>query len=312
MTTARPNSMPPAAQTLNIRSQDGSEFQAQYWDLPDADTVVHLTHGMAEHVQRYQPLVVALQQAGFAVAMHNHRGHGERTPTGHFADQGQSGWEAVIDDIWQVQQLTRQPRRILFGHSMGSFIAQGFARRHGDHLSGLILSGSNYQGPLLYQAARAVAWTERSLRGDKHPSSLLNALSFASFNRAFRPTSTPFDWLSRDPDEVQAYIQDEHCGHLCSTQLWVELMTGLIEISQADALRAIPSELPVLLIAGDKDPVGQQGRGVKRLAQQFRQTGHHNVTCTLYPDARHEVLNEINAEQVRGDMLRWLQQLDKE
>ncbi|GGY40745.1 hypothetical protein GCM10011297_12120 [Bacterioplanes sanyensis] len=301
-----PSATATAPQHLPLTCNDGQTVSASYWNTADADTVIHITHGMAEHHQRYQPLVETLIAAGYAVISHNHRGHGERAPLGHFADQ--HGWQRVIDDIVLVQQQCQQNNVILFGHSMGSFIAQGFARRHSEQLQGLILSGSNYQSPWLYQLARTVARVQAKLKGPRHLSDLMNTLSFASFNRAFKPAQTPFDWLSRDAQQVQAYVDDPRCGHLCSAQLWADLMTGLIEISQANALSSIRADLPVLLIAGDRDPVGQFGKGVERLAQQFRQTGHHNVTCTLYPDARHEVLNEINADQVRNDILQWLNQ----
>ncbi len=296
----------PQAQVLSLTCSDNQPMTALYWNTSGADTVVHITHGMAEHHQRYRPLVHALTTAGYAVISHNHRGHGERAPQGHFANT--DGWQRVIDDIALVQAQCQQQHIVLFGHSMGSFIAQGFARRHSEQLHGLILSGSNYQSPMLYHLARAVARLQARIQGPTHLSSLMNTLSFASFNRAFKPVQTAFDWLSRDPQQVQNYIKDPDCGHFCSAQLWADLMGGLIEISQADALSQVRPALPILLIAGDRDPVGQFGTGVERLAQQFRQTGHHNVTCTLYPDARHEVLNEINADQVRSDILQWLNQ----
>lgn len=303
---------PNTPQTLTINTDDGQDFQAYYWDQTDAKQLIHITHGMAEHCLRYQPLIATLVKAGYAVVSHNHRGHGERAPIGHYADpdsDNSNGWEKVIADIKAVQQQCRQQHIILFGHSMGSFIAQGFARRHGASLKGLILSGSNFQSPWLYHGARLVAQCQRLVHGSTHLSGLMNYLSFASFNRAFHPATTDFDWLSRDRQQVQAYIDDPACGHLCTTQLWIDLMSGLIEISRNNALAAIPSKLPILLIAGDKDPVGQFGKGVERLAQQLRQTGHHNVTCQLYADARHELLNETNAEQVRGDILHWLSAL---
>jgi len=191
---------------------------------------------------------------------------------------------------------------------MGSFIAQGFAIRHGERLAGLILSGTNYQHPIMYHAGRMVAKIENIRIGLDTPSLTMDKLSFASFNNHFKPNRTDFDWLSRDPDQVDRYINDPLCGFPCSTETWQQLLSGLIEISQKDKLDKIPHNLPIYLFGGDKDPVGRMGKGIPALAKKLRHSGHDNVTSKLYKDGRHEMLNETCKEQVYQDISNWINQ----
>lgn len=294
------------AETVSIKTTDNLSFEAHIWRHSDPRATIHIVHGMAEHCLRYAPLAEFLHHQGYQVVTHNHRGHGERTPQGHYADS--DGWELVIADMAQVQkQLTGTEPVILFGHSMGSFIAQGFAIRHGQQLSGLILSGSNYQNPAIYHAGQTVAKALKIFQGGRTQSNVMDKVSFASFNNQFKPARTDFDWLSRDNNQVDKYINDDACGHTCSLQLWIDLFDGLIEISNKKNLAKIPADLPIYLFAGDQDPVGQKGKGVKALEKVLTQTGHKTVSCKLYADGRHEMLNEINAESVFQDILNWIQ-----
>ena len=293
-------------ETLHIQTIDNQSFSAYLWQQQQPKGTVHIVHGMAEHCQRYIPLARHLHAAGYRVVTHNHRGHGDRTPQGHYADQ--NGWELVINDMLQVQKaVCGDEPAILFAHSMGSFIAQGFAIRYGQRLSGLVLSGSNYQAPGLYYAGQTVARLLKVFQGGRTQSGVMDTLSFASFNNQFKPARTDFDWLSRDQQQVDNYIQDQACGHTCSLQLWIDLFDGLIEISNKKNLAKIPPDLPIYLFAGDQDPVGQKGKGVIALEQALKQSGHQDVSCKLYPDARHEMLNELNADEVCQDILNWIQ-----
>ncbi|MBE0483091.1 MAG: alpha/beta hydrolase [Bacterioplanes sp.] len=296
---------------ISVTSHDGQPFTAWSWSAQHPKATVHIVHGMAEHCLRYQAFAAYLQNAGFNVITHNHRGHGERTPLGHYADREQGrdcGWSNVITDMLTVQQLA-DPGIPLFvlGHSMGSFIAQGYAIRYGDKLSGLILSGSNHQRPLEFYAARWLAKLLRLLQGERHPSALLDRLSFGSFNKAFQPTRTAFDWLSSDPQQVDAYLNDPLCGQLCSNQLWIDLLGGLIEISSEKELARIPANLPIYLFGGDQDPVGRMGKGLPALAQALKRSGHEKVLMKLYAGGRHEMLNELHCEAVFADTLQWIQ-----
>jgi len=291
-----------------ITTKDGRTINVRLWLAEKPQGTVHLMHGMAEHIDRYQAFAEQLQANDFDVIAHNHRGHGEEQIIGHYADH--DGWQHLIDDIALVQdECIRHPELPLYllGHSMGSFIAQGFAIRHSDKLAGLILSGSNYQNPALYYAGRLVAKLEGKRKGNRG-SELMDKLSFASFNSHFKPARTDFDWLSRDPEQVDQYIADPLCGFPCSGETWHQLFNGLIEISKLSNLQKIKTELPILLFGGDKDPVGNMGKGLPKLEEKLRQSGHKSVTTHLYKDGRHEMLNEINRSDVFQDVISWLKQ----
>ncbi len=295
--------------STTITTSDGRNIKVTTWTSPQAKAYLHICHGMAEHIDRYHEFAESMVSQGFNVLYHNHRGHGEGETLGHYADQ--DGWLKTIQDIKDVQLNTIKDNALpifLFAHSMGSFIAQGFAIRHGKELAGLILSGTNYQHPFMYHAGRMVAKVESFRIGLGAPSQTMDKLSFASFNSHFKPSRTDFDWLSRDPEQVDHYINDPLCGFACSAETWRQLLSGLIEISSNENLKKIPFDLPVYLFGGDKDPVGRMGKGIPALAKKLRQTGHDNVTSKLYKDGRHEMLNETCKTEVYQDVADWINQ----
>jgi len=298
---------------ITITAADNSAFEAWVFPAESPKATVHILHGMAEHCLRYSDFAEFLQQHDYQVLLHNHRGHGGRLPIGHFADQQEasmSGWELVIDDILRVQETACGPEPlILFGHSMGSFIAQACALRYGNRFKGLILSGSNRQPATLVHTGLLTARSMRIFKGGRHLSETMNQLSFGQFNSHFHPNRTEFDWLSRDKTQVDAYIHDPYCGHLCSLQLWCDLLGGLKEINNPHNLKKIPSSLPVLIFGGEQDPVGNMGKGLQALEQHYRNTGHQQVTLKLYAEGRHEMLNEINSGEVATDLLYWINNL---
>jgi len=292
-----------------VTTNDGRNIKVSTWTSPQAKAYLHICHGMAEHIDRYQEFAEAMANNGFNVISHNHRGHGDGESAGHYADQ--DGWLKTIQDVKDVQTsavLDKSLPLFLFAHSMGSFIAQGFAIRHGKDLAGLILSGTNYQHPFIYYAGRMVAKIENFRIGLGTPSQTMDKLSFASFNSHFQPSRTDFDWLSRDPEQVDHYINDPLCGFACSAETWRQLLSGLIEISSKENLKKIPHNLPIYLFGGDKDPVGRMGKGIPALEKKLRQTGHDNVTAKLYKEGRHEMLNETCKTEVYQDVSDWINQ----
>jgi alpha-beta hydrolase superfamily lysophospholipase len=293
--------------TTTVTAKDGRQIQVKYWSSSTARATVQLCHGMAEHIDRYEEFAQFLHKQDYNVIGHNHRGHGENEVLGHYSNE--DGWEKTIQDIVDVQDTVIKEDSLplfLFAHSMGSFIAQGYALRHGKRLAGLILSGTNYQHPLMYYAGRIVAKLEGWRLPKGTPSLMMDKLSFASFNNHFKPKRTDFDWLSRDQFEVDKYINDPLCGFPCSAETWQQLLTGLIEISQKKQLNKIPHSLPIYLFGGDKDPVGRMGKGIPALEQQLRQTGHDNVMHKLYKESRHEMLNETCKYEVYQDVTDWI------
>ena len=288
------------------------------WDVSAPRGLVHIVHGMAEYGARYARLATALNAAGFSVWAHDHRGHGDHMDAdgetalpGHFGDHG--GWQRLLDDTAHVSQALQASSPdtplLLFAHSMGSFVAQAVLTSSGDRYRGVVLCGSNGPPGPLERAGVGVARLERRLRGPRTPSRWVQRAVFERYNRLFAPNRTEADWLSRDTAEVDAYVADPRCGFPLTTQAWLDFLEGRSSLGDAQHLARIPKALPLRLIAGDKDPVGEQGAGVRRLFDIYRNAGLTNVSLQLYPDARHELVNETNRDDVTADLVAWFEQV---
>ena len=267
--------------------------------------MVQILHGMAEHIDRYERMALALNRAGYLVAGHNHRGHGKSAELlGYFADR--DGWNAILQDAHQVSEdlKKRYPGvpLILMGHSMGSFLAREYALRYGKELDGLILSGTGFYAKPLCLAGRF--WAR--LSSPRKPAQFVNKIAFAGNNKPFAPGRTGFEWLSRDEKEVDKYVDDPFCGFTFTGSAFADFFGGLIALTDEKRLASMPKELPVYFMSGDQDPVGQMGEGVKQVAEQFRRAGMQHLTVKLYQGARHELLNEINRDEVTQDLIAWL------
>ena len=300
-------------ETFWLKANDRTGLFVNQW-LPAGKpkAIILVAHGMAEHSGRYARLGKALCEAGFGVYAHDQRGHGrtaERGTLGYYADN--DGWCAVVSDVASLHQHIHQAHKgvpvFLLGHSMGSYIAQAYLLHHSASLQGAILSASNFQPVALYRSAGLIARFERWRQGPKGRSALIEWLSFGSFNKAFKPNRTRYDWLSRDPVEVDAYANDPLCGVRCTNQLWIDLLGGLQQISKASNLVQIDSALPVLIIGGACDPVSE-GKRLVDLDHAFRKAGTQHLQLNLYPQARHELFNEINRDHVTADVIAWLNQ----
>lgn len=272
---------------------------------------VQVIHGMAEHSARYARLAARLTAAGYAVYAHDLPGHGpqgDAAVRGHFADR--RGWRVALSSIRDVQRLAQREQggRPLFmlGHSMGSFLLQHYVADSGGALAGAILSGTTGDLGALRPLGLGLLRVEAALYGRRHPSAVGETLSFRAFNRAFRPARTPFDWLSRDPAEVDRYIADPHCGFRCSTGLWIDMLEAAARFTDPVRLRRIPRGLPVLMIAGAEDPVSGGPRGPRALERKYLQVGLRDVTVKVYPEARHELFNDTCRDEVIADLLAWL------
>lgn len=280
--------------------------------LPEGRTagVLQIIHGMAEHGARYARLAAKLTDAGYAVYVHDQRGHGRSIPRGHTAGHiaPSDAFGTLVRDAHEVNRAiaNRHPASpiALLGHSMGSFVAQALLFTHPKDVVGCILSASDGAPTPLARAGRLVARAERFRLGPTGKSPAIHKLTFADFNAKFAPNRTSADWLSRDPAEVDKYVADPLCGFRVDTQLWVDLLDALDTSVHDPANQGrIPKELPILLLAGDRDPVGDMGRGVRRLYDEYRRAGISDLAITLYPGGRHEMLNETNREQVMQDVL---------
>ena len=298
--------------TTTVTASDGTALHTNRW-LPDGPpkAAVQLAHGMAEHSARYARLASALTDAGYAVYAHDHRGHGTtggEDNHGFFADQ--NGWASVVDDMRRVTRLAQDENPglplFLLGHSMGSFLARSYVIEDSGDLAGLVLSGTGGDPGLLGKAGLLLAKAEARVRGRRHVSPLLDKLSFGRYNAAFKPNRTPFDWLSRDEAEVDAYMADTMCGKTFTSGFFVDLVGAQPVINDRRRVARIRRDLPVLLLSGEKCQVGANGRGPREVAEQLRSVGVTDVTCTLYPGARHEIFNETNRDEVTADLIRWL------
>jgi alpha-beta hydrolase superfamily lysophospholipase len=297
-------------QTRVLAGNDGREIRLRQW-RPAGEPLcaIQVIHGLGEHAGRYARFAAAAAERGFAVCAHDHRGHGEHAGVrNHFADA--DGWQLLGRDIEVVNDdIRRQFGEIpvvMLGHSMGSFLAQAFAMHFGARLSGLILSGSTWPSRLQLFPALLIAHIESWRLGVRGESALLDALGFGAFNKQFAPTRTEFDWLSRDEAEVDAYIASEICGGPFSCAAWKDLLGGLLGISSDAAITRIPADLPILITGGAADPVGGEKR-LSRLAMHYAQTSHARLTVKIYEGGRHEMLNEINRDEVMRDWFDWIE-----
>jgi alpha-beta hydrolase superfamily lysophospholipase len=294
-----------------LDSSDAVPLYVNHWsgDNPPR-AVIMLSHGMAEHSGRYGRLGEALVAAGFELYALDQRGHGRSAEHGTLGQYAaEDGWSKVVGDLASLNHHIRQQHPqapiLLLGHSMGSYIGMAYLMQHSCSLQGAILSGSNYQPLPVYQAAGLIARFERWRLGPQGRSRLIDFLSFGSFNKAFKPNRTGFDWLSRDPVEVDKYVTDPLCGFVCTTQLWCDLMDGFQQITPVSHLAQIDSNLPLLVIGGDHDPVSQ-GKRLGDLAGALRTAGIKDVELKIYQDARHELLNESNRDEVTDYLCDWL------
>jgi alpha-beta hydrolase superfamily lysophospholipase len=299
------------ATTFSLTTPDGTELHVHRW-LPDgpAKAVVQIAHGMAEHSERYEPFAQRLTDEGYAVYANDHRGHGRTAleqDHGYFGDR--EGWDAVVIDMHRVSERAREEQPglpfFLFGHSMGSFLSRAYAARFGGELEGLILSGTSGDPGTLGKVGRAIAAAEARLRGRRHTSTLMNALTFGQYNAAFRPSRTKFDWLSRDEAEVDAYVADRWCGNVFTSGFFVDLLTGLAAVNSDALVSRVPKDLPIYLMSGSLDPVGAKTRGVQQVADQYRRLGVREVTTKFWPEGRHVMLSETNRDEVMTDLIEW-------
>jgi len=297
--------------TFTLGMPDGVVLFVYRW-LPDkpVQAVVQIAHGWAEHAGRYARVAHALCREGYAVYANDHRGHGNTaiipSDVGFFSDR--DGWNACVADVWRLHQhiAAHHPGVpiVMFGHSMGSFMTQQFISEHGDALAGAVLSGSNGAPPASAGVGLGLARLERLRVGPRGKSPLLNRLVFGAFNKPFEPARTPFDWLSRDPDEVDRYIADPLCGRFESTvQLYIDILGALPDVAKPSRQAHIPKKLPIYIFGGGHDPVGSN---IGQLLDAYRAADLEDVKHRFYPGGRHESLNESNRDEVTRDLIGWL------
>ena len=296
-------------------SSDGVHTAAAVWWRPDAPprAVVQLVHGISEHMGRYDPFARFLAERGFAVAGHDHLGHGrtaaDPSEYGWFGDR--DGWKDVVRDVRALRELAGAAYPgvpyFLLGHSMGSFVVRGYLLFWPGTVDGAILSGTGQEPPATVAAGRALSALLIRLRGSRAHSALLDGLSVGRYNGQFRPTRTGADWISRDTAVVDAYCADPLCRFLPTVGMYHDMMVGLQLLARPANLRRMDPDTPVYFFSGDRDPVGANGAGVRKVAGWFKDAGVRDLTVKLYQEGRHEMLNETNRQEVWDDVLSWLE-----
>jgi alpha-beta hydrolase superfamily lysophospholipase len=287
---------------------DGTTIHYRRW-LPAAPpkAVIQVVHGAAEHVSRYDRFAKLAVAAGYAVVGTDHRGHGRtRVRSGKLGDAGPDGWNRMVEDEIVLSQRLRSAypgaKLVLFGHSLGSFMAQDIIERRGDLYAALVFSGTSYGPP---PPAALIDMLNQAVQTDALGDSAVWSGLFKDFNKPFNGP-TGFEWLSRDTAEVQKYVKDPLCGFAFSNELARDIFVGFARMRDPALEARIPKTLPLLIIQGELDPVGENLVGTRRLVERYRALGITLIETRFYTGARHELLNETNRDEVQREVLSWL------
>lgn len=273
--------------------------------------VFQIVHGIADYAERYDDFAEWLARNGFLVIAEDHMGHGrsggEDCVRGYFY----GGWFCAVQDTYALLQYTMADfgniPYILFGHSMGSFMVETILQKYPDSgISAAILCGSGWQSEVALAAGLRICNAACRIYGEKKPSPRLQSLVFGAYNMRVERPRTPYDWVNRNHRAVDALIEDPLRCDAITAGLMRDMLTGIAFIQQKENLHLMNKKVPVLLISGGDDPVGSYGDGVRKIADNFEDVGMEAVTCKIYPLCRHEILNEINREEVYEDIFHWL------
>lgn len=305
-----------------IRASDGIEIYLCKWLSASEQVkgVVQLTHGMVEHIGRYDEFAQFLTTQGFHVIGHDHRGHGRtamRNGIQGYLDK-RDGFHRLVHDVKDINEAIRKKYDLpvyLFGHSMGSFIARRFIQMFPNAVDGTILSGTGGPNWILGEVGKLIANSANLLCSPLAPGIFLSKVTFGQYNKRFDPCKTELDWLSRDGTEVEKYLEDPLCGFTCTNKFYQDLCIGLSFIHKKSEVKKVSPNMPIFLISGALDPVGNQGKGVFAVAKQLAKAGVKDVEVRLYDEGRHEMLKELNRQLVFNDVLsklnNWAGRLDK-
>jgi alpha-beta hydrolase superfamily lysophospholipase len=298
-----------------INGKDGKEIYVYCWDkVLTPKAVIQIFHGMAEHAGRYKEFAQFLNSQGFIVYADDHRGHGKTAGSieklGYI---GEDGFNKIVEDEHIISELIKEKHKglpiVVFGHSFGSFIAQEYIIRYAHIISGVILSGSALRKGIDVHAGIAVSYVEKSIFSENKKSKLLDFLSFYNYNKKIKNSKSKFDWLSTDYEEIKKYEEDPLCGTVFTTGFYYYFLKGLTKLYKKDRLSKIPKKLPIFIISGEEDPVGNYGAWVKKLYNNYKDIEMKNVTLKLYHGKRHEQLNETSKYETFTDIVSWINEI---
>lgn len=300
-----------AGKTINLKAKDGHLINLYCWDRVEKPrSVLQIFHGMAEHAARYDRLARYFNTKGIAVFGDDHRGHGQTALlNGKPGVIGKDGFNNIVEDEYMITGMLKEKYPdipvYIFAHSFGSFIGQEYMTRYGNKIDGIVLCGTAAQKGIEFRLGRLLAFIQMKILGEESEAQFLEFLSFGSYNKKV-DISDNSNWLSRDPEEVLKYASDELCGFTCSIGFYYYFIDGLIKLYKKEKLEGIPKKLPVYIIAGQEDPVGQYGARVEKLFEIYKNLGMSDVNIKLYKNCRHELLNELNRDEVTEDILIWI------
>ena len=283
-------------------------------DTGQVRCVLQVVHGMAEYAERYEEFAAYLVERGFVVTGDDHLGHGKSVgqggKQGYFCERDPA--TVLVRDVHRLKKLTEElypgVPYVLMGHSMGSFITRNYLCRYGTGISGAVIMGTGMQPKAVLDMARLVAGIQKFFCGPMHVSRLLDRLAFGGYGKGITDRRTAFDWLSRDRERVDRYIADPMCGFTFTVNGFGALFELVLRLYSPENLAAVPRELPVFMVSGDADPVGDYGKGVRRAYDSLVVAGLTDIRLKLYPGGRHELLNETNRSQVMQDICRWVEE----
>ncbi|MGB5378796.1 lysophospholipase [Muriicola sp.] len=304
-----------------FKSTDGESICYYRWEanprLPFKG-VVQIVHGLGEHVGRYNHMAHLLQEEGYSVYGNDHRAHGKTAEIkrlfGYYG--GNEYFDDCIEDMHVLSNLMRyehpNSKFILFGHSMGSLLSRKYVTKYGKELDALILSGTASFIKVLGTIGLVTASTVKTFKGRERGNAFLKDFFFGEFNKKFKPNRTKLDWISTDEKQVDLFEKDPYRTEDFSLGVFLDIIKNSKKVNSPEAFKATPKDLPILMFSGDKDPVGEMGKGVKRVAKQYEKYGINDFTFNLYEGGRHEMLNETNAEAVQQEIIGWLNQRIKD
>lgn len=300
--------------TPTFTASDGQALRVYQWEQDAGLTpraVVLIAHGMGEHAARYAWVAERLCEAGYGVYANDHRGHGY-TASGldTLGDMGPDGWHASVRDLrelvdWIGERHPGVPR-VLLGHSMGSFLARQYLIEHGGTLDAAVLSGSTDGGGFQLFVTRLLSRVERWRHGASGESEIVQKALFGKTNQNFEPGRTGFEWLSRDPEQVDLYVEDPRCGFVLRMGSLCEMFDALALERRRSEREKIPKTIPLLILSGTDDPIHRELAGLWRLIEEYRAAGLERVDHKFYEGGRHEMFNEINRDEVVADLVDWL------
>lgn len=287
--------------------------------IPDQEVkgILQISHGMVEFIERYEEFAEYMTKKGFLVTGNDHLGHGDSVRSkdqyGFFNEK--NGNAVLLLDLYQLQRKTKElyPNvpYFLMGHSMGSFLARQYLCLYGKELDGAIIMGTGYHSRFEAKLGMRLTKMIAAIKGWGYRSKFVNALAFGSYNRKFKPGRTDKDWLTKDEKIVDDYIKDERCQFLFTLNGYYNLFFSLAKLSNKDYIQKMPKNLPVLFVSGEDDPVGNFGKGVKKVVDTFKENGMKRVSCKMYPNDRHEILNELDRKKIYQDLYEWIQKTMK-